>query len=114
MNSEISSLIKIEVTTARESYPIYIGRQLQNALGYEIANLKSEGSRLAVVTDAAIRQAIPQYFSGVFEGIPTIEVPPGETSKSLSELGRVLDFLRVVDWIEAAWLSHLGAASWGI
>ena len=92
MNSDISSLIKIEVTTARESYPIYIGRQLQNALGDEIANLKSQGSRLAVVTDTAIRQAIPQYFSGVFEGIPTIEVPPGETSKSLSEFGRVLDF----------------------
>ena len=92
LNSYISSLTKIEVTTARESYPIYIGRQLQNALGDEIANLKSQGVRLAVVTDTAIRQAIPQYFSGVFEGIPTIGVQPGETSKSLSEFGRVLDF----------------------
>ena len=85
-------MIKIEVTTARESYPIYIGRQLQITLGDEIANLKSQGSRLAVVTDSAIRQAIPQYFDGVFDGIPTIEIPPGETSKSLSEFGRVLDF----------------------
>ena len=92
MNSDISSLIKIKVRTARESYPIYIGRQLQNALGDEIAKLKSQGSHLAVVTDTAIRQTIPQYFSGVFEGIPTIEIPPGETSKSLSEFGRILDF----------------------
>jgi 3-dehydroquinate synthase len=92
LNSDISSLIRIEVTTARESYPIYIGRQLQRAIADEIDSLKAQGSRLAIVTDTAVRQAIPQYFSGPFEGIPAIEVPSGETSKSLSEFGRVLDF----------------------
>ncbi len=92
MNSDISNLIRIEVTTARESYPIYIGRQLQSSLGDEIAALRSQGSRLAVITDANVRNAVPDYFKETFDGIPAIEVPAGETSKSLAEFGRALDF----------------------
>ena len=92
MKSNISNLIRIKVTTARESYPIHIGRQLQGPLSDEIAALKAQGSGLAIVTDTAVRRSIPQYFNGPFDGIPAIEVPSGETSKSLSEFGRVLDF----------------------
>ncbi|MDG2253817.1 MAG: 3-dehydroquinate synthase [Opitutaceae bacterium] len=88
-----SNITKITVTTARESYPIYIGRGLEALLASQIKELIQAGSKIAVVTDVTVRKALPSFFESGLGGLPVLEVPSGETSKRMVQFERVLDFL---------------------
>lgn len=92
MNSHFSNTTKIEVTTLKESYPIYIGRGLDAALRSEIEGLVDSGSKVAVVTDASVRSALSSFFDSALRDLPILEIPTGETSKSIAQFERVLDF----------------------
>lgn len=92
MNSHFSSTTKIEVSTSKESYPIYIGRGLELALKSEIEGLTRSGSKVAVVTDSSVRVALSGFFDSALSELPILEIPSGETSKSIAQYERVLDF----------------------
>jgi 3-dehydroquinate synthase len=55
--------------------------------------LDAAGRTLAVVTDLNIQKRQGPALGALFGGAPTWAVAAGEESKSLAELGRVLDFL---------------------
>lgn len=93
MNTNRSNITKITVTTAKESYPIHIGRGLEALLASQIKELKEAGSTIAVVTDASVKRALPTFFEKALGALPVLEVPSGETSKSVVQFERVLDFL---------------------
>jgi len=93
LNTNLSNLTKITVTTAKESYPIHIGRGLEALLASQVKALEEAGSKLTVVTDASVRRALPSFFEKALGGLSILEVPAGETSKSIVQLERVLDFL---------------------
>lgn len=80
------------MTTAKESYPIYIGRGLESSLAKHIDSLRSEGSRIAVVTDRSVRKALPRFFDSALRDLPVLEAPSGETSKSMGQFESTLDF----------------------
>jgi len=92
LNSHFSSTTKIEVSTSKESYPIYIGRGLELALKSEIEGLTRSGSKVAVVTDSSVRVALSGFFDSALSELPILEIPSGETSKSIAQYERVLDF----------------------
>jgi len=92
LNSHLSSTTKIEVSTSKESYPIYIGRGLELALKSEIEGLTRSGSKVAVVTDSSVRVALSGFFDSALSELPILEIPSGETSKSIAQYERVLDF----------------------
>ena len=80
------------MTTAKESYPIYIGRGLESSLADRIETLRRSGSRIAVVTDQSVRGALPGFFDSALKDLPVLEVPSGETSKSMKRFEEALDF----------------------
>jgi len=84
---------QITVETKTDSYPIKIGRGLAAALREQLRLLENGGSALAVVTDRAVRSAQSDFIEEAFADLPVHEVEGGETSKSLREYGRVIDFL---------------------
>jgi|TARA_B110000495_G_scaffold199570_1_gene213215 3-dehydroquinate synthase len=88
-----SNITKITVTTAKESYPIHIGRGLEGPLATQIKELVDTGSKVAVVTDVAVRSALASFFDASLDGLPILEVPSGETSKRMAQFESVLDFL---------------------
>lgn len=92
MNTRVSNPITIEVTTANESYPICIGRGFESLLSEHIVRLQKEGSKVAVVTDESVRRSLESYFDGPFADVPVHVVPRGETSKSVAQYEKTLDF----------------------
>ncbi len=92
MNSHLSNTTRIEVTTPKESYPIHIGRGLESALKKEIEELKRSGSKVAVVTDASVRSALSGFFEASLGDLPILEIPSGETSKSIAQFEQALHF----------------------
>ena len=92
LNSHLSNTTKIEVSTSKVSYPIYIGRGLEHALNCEIEGLARSGSKVAVVTDSSVRAVLRRFFDSALGELPILEIPFGETSKSIVQYERVLDF----------------------
>ncbi len=81
------------VDLGERSYPIHFGADATGAVQAAIAALQAEGRKVAVVTDRRVAAALRPAREAMFGGLPTIEVEPGEGSKSVATLGRVLDFL---------------------
>ena len=58
-----------------------------------LQRLTGEGRKSAVVTDRTVWSALPAELQQLFAAVPRLELAPGEKTKSLTELGRVLDFM---------------------
>jgi len=83
----------LTVSLAERSYPISFGADLGASIRAKIAELGSEGRRFAVVTDRNVQSRQGAALEALFGGAPTWAAVPGEESKSLAELGHILDFL---------------------
>jgi 3-dehydroquinate synthase len=83
----------LTVNLAERSYPIRFGRDLRSEILAEVGRLGASGRRLAVLTDSNVRRAQGSLLETTFARAPVLAVDPGESAKSLSGLGRVLDFL---------------------
>jgi 3-dehydroquinate synthase len=83
----------LNVNLGDRSYPIHFAEDLAGEVQLQVTALTAASRRVAVVTDrnvATIQAATLQRLVG---NVPTLIVPPGEESKSIAELARVLDFL---------------------
>jgi len=58
-----------------------------------IAELDAAGRKSVVVTDKAVLAALSDGVRAVVDTVPQLTLPNGETTKSLEQFGRVLDFL---------------------
>ncbi len=83
----------LTVNLGERSYPILFGSDLTGVVRDEIARLMAQGQKVAVLTDANIAQAQAKAGGAMFGDAPLLVVSPGEKTKSLEGLGRVLDFL---------------------
>ncbi len=81
------SLFRVEIAT-REPYPVLVGR---GALA-QVAPALPRGERCALLGDRTALELHADKLAGL-EDPPTLAVAPGEGSKSLVELERVLGFL---------------------
>jgi 3-dehydroquinate synthase len=83
----------LTVNLGERSYPIRFGRDLRNEISAAAAGLGAVGRRVAVLTDTNVRRAHGPLLKTMFAGAPMLTVEPGESAKSLTGLGAVLDFL---------------------
>lgn len=81
----------LTVSLGERSYPIRFGVDLGDAMRAEVGRLRAEGRKIAVLTDRNVQAA--GVLAKAWADVPALVVEPGEESKSLTGLGRVLDFL---------------------
>ena len=81
----------LTVNLGERSYPIRFGADLGADVRAEIARLEAAGRKVAVLTDRHVHGA--GVLQAALAGVPVLAFEPGEGSKSLAGLGRVLDFL---------------------
>lgn len=81
------------VNLSERSYPICFGADLVAEVRAAVAGLAGAGRRIAVVTDNNLVAHQGEALTAMFGAAPLLVLEPGEGTKSLAELGRVLDFL---------------------
>ena len=87
------SSVTLTVNLGERSYPISFCSDLADEVRAKVAGLISAGRSVAVLTD---QNLIDNQFGALHEMFPDLPmhiVAPGEATKSLTEFGRVLDFL---------------------
>jgi 3-dehydroquinate synthase len=87
--------VTLRVNLAERSYDIVLGADLSSALAAELARLRASGRKVALVTDAHLAEAQPGLLAalGPASELPRLVLAPGEGTKCLADLGRILDFL---------------------
>jgi 3-dehydroquinate synthase len=90
MGNNSTSLI---VQLGERSYPIRFGKGLAAIACADIDAFARAGRGMAVVTDRNLARAQAPALRELLGDAPSIELEPGEETKSLAELGRVLDFM---------------------
>ncbi|HVS53573.1 MAG TPA: 3-dehydroquinate synthase [Opitutaceae bacterium] len=81
------------VNLGERSYPILFGADVTPAVRREVDRLVGAGRKVAVLTDAHVALAQAAAGRAMFGEAPLLAIAPGENSKSLAGLERVLDFL---------------------
>src|ERR1700712_625562 len=84
---------QLTVNLGHRTYSISIGSGLRAAVAAEVFSQMKAGRKIAVLTDQTIADRQKVALQGMFAHTPKLILPAGEESKSLSELGHVLDFL---------------------
>jgi len=83
----------LTVNLGERSYPILFGDDLAVEIRTRAAALAATGRRIAVLTDRHVADRQGAALRALFGDAPVLVVAAGEETKSLAELGRVLDFL---------------------
>jgi 3-dehydroquinate synthase len=83
----------LEVNLEDRSYPIRIGRNLENDLSQFVVELLAEGRKGAAVIDQNFLEAQPGFAETVFNKLPYLTIEAGEESKSVDQIARVWNFL---------------------
>ena len=83
----------LTVNLGDRSYSINIGRGLEAIISSKIDTLRRDGRKAVILIDQGVVEGNPEFCSNFLSLAPAFTVPPGETSKSVSVLGKVWDFL---------------------
>lgn len=82
----------ITVNLGERAYSILLGADLTGEVRAKAAELAAAGRKAVVVTDANVAKEQGSALRAMFGDTPTWVAPPGEETKSLGELGRILEF----------------------
>lgn len=83
----------LAVNLGERSYSISFGVDVASAVAGVVSELRADGRKMVVVTDRNLAVHQGEALAKMFAGAPLLAVEPGEGSKSLAGVGRVLDFL---------------------
>jgi 3-dehydroquinate synthase len=84
----------LQVDLAERSYPVYIGTDLWDIFSEVTGRLRADGRRVAVIADQIIARKQPEMLKRVVAmGEQPLLLRGGERTKSLAQLGRVLDWM---------------------
>lgn len=83
----------VKVELGDRSYNIWIGRDAGLGVLETAQALVADDRRCAFVVDAGFGDKQASFVSNMRDVAPVLELPAGETTKSLPEIGRVYDFL---------------------
>jgi 3-dehydroquinate synthase len=83
----------LTVNLGERSYPIAFGVDLVADVSVKVGELGRSGRKVAVVTDRNLATLQGATLRTMFGDVPMLALEPGEGTKSIGELGRVLDFL---------------------
>jgi 3-dehydroquinate synthase len=83
----------LPVRLGERSYAIQLGADLRTEVRAQVGLLQGAGRAVAVLTDTNVKVRQEETVRAMFGDAPMLVLPPGEDTKSLESLGRVLDFL---------------------
>ncbi len=83
----------LTIRLGERSYPIVFGADLARDVEAKVRELAGSGRKIAVLTDGNVAERLAPALKVMFGSAPLFVVPAGEGSKSIPELGRVLEFL---------------------
>ena len=83
----------LTVQLGDRSYAIRIGRGLELTIMSEVDSLRKEGKKVVALIDQGLVEGNPKFCSKLLLSLPTLEVPRGETSKSVAILEKAWNFL---------------------
>jgi len=83
----------LTIRLGERSYPIVFGTDLARDVEAKVRELAGSGRKIAVLTDGNVAERLAPALKVMFGSAPRFVVPAGEGSKSIPELGRVLEFL---------------------
>jgi 3-dehydroquinate synthase len=83
----------LTVKLEERSYPIRFGHNLNTEVRTVLQQVQAKGARVVVLTDKQVQGALQSALREMFDDAPVLAVEPGEGSKSVTTLGRVLEFL---------------------
>ena len=83
----------LSVSLGERAYPISIGSDQRGDVRTKISALARAGRRSGVLTDRNLATRQAEALQAMFGDTPILVLAPGEETKSLAELGKVLDFL---------------------
>lgn len=83
----------ITVKLGERSYPLHFGHDLRALVRAQVEQATAAGRKLVVVTDRNLVETQGDALAAMVGATPRIVLEPGEKTKSLTDLGRVLDFM---------------------
>jgi 3-dehydroquinate synthase len=83
----------LSVNLGERAYSISIGSNLQGVVRAAVSDLAKSGRKVAVLTDRNVATRQGPALQAMLGDAPMLVLAPGEETKSVAELGRVLDFL---------------------
>lgn len=84
---------ELAVELGAKSYPIHFPNDATSAIQARLGEYAAAGRVSVLLTDDGVARAQSEFLAKAFGAIPRLIVPAGERTKSLENLGRVLDFL---------------------
>ena len=91
LNDSMTSELAVEL--GAKSYPIHFPNDATSAIQARLGEYAAAGRVSVLLTDDGVARAQSEFLAKAFGAIPRLIVPAGERTKSLENLGRVLDFL---------------------
>ena len=85
--------LELTVNLGNRSYPISIDLQQEQNLLAVSAMLSDEGRKHVAVIDQGLLEKNPSFMQGFLKSLPVIEIPSGETSKSVVYLEKIWNFV---------------------
>src|SRR5690348_6625815 len=82
----------LTVNLGGRAYPILFGADLAAEARSRADALAKAGRKMAVVTDRNLARCQKEALLSMFGEVPTWVAAPGEETKTIQELGRVLEF----------------------
>ena len=84
---------KLVVGLGNRSYPIFIGRNLDLSIRETIQECRSQGKKVVALIDDGLSKSRTELEADLLQSIPRLNLPSGETTKSVEYVSRVWDFL---------------------
>ncbi len=86
-------LESLEVSLGKRSYPIEIGRGLEEVIRAQVETDQAAGRKLALVTDTNVSRKQAGFIRRTFSDLPVLVLPSGEGTKAFRHLEHCCDFL---------------------
>ncbi|MFP6892431.1 MAG: 3-dehydroquinate synthase, partial [Opitutales bacterium] len=91
MQEKVVQPLRVEL--GERSYEIFVERNLSGDIRRMVESLCESNRRFVVLADEQLATLQSTFLTDAFGDCPRLELPSGETTKSLEKLGLVLDFL---------------------
>ncbi len=83
----------LNVGLGERSYPIYIGRDLGSFISKVSSKYSDQSKKVVSITDSGLLKKAPSFASEFLSTVPHLNLPSGETTKSIEHLSNIWDFL---------------------
>ena len=83
----------LNVGLGERSYPIYIGRDLGSLINQASSKYLGQGKKVVSITDSGLIKKAPLFASEFLNSVPHLNLPSGETTKSIEHLSNIWNFL---------------------